>query len=394
MQTHTLAIIDLDTNREHGQAENRMIANTSARSQIAREYANHFANGEQTSAFFRKMFDPELIKTDVIEDQARELVERIEARGATVVYLTNRPHTMAEATKRWLAEQGISRTCFFKNYGTGEPGPDGKPDTGDRFVKNTTWKACEVSRLITELETELDAPLDWILFVDDEEANRAAVAELADSRILLRCSLEDAATRDFERREIDQDTRPFLRRLQELASILEMREAFEAAETCQLTIDWPEIPGQVQPKHTCVKIEAWQAVASAPAADQRFYRYNEIYSQRNELSEIEQIIAVQATCDQAGRVISVKHAKPGPALSLLAELEDALNAPEKMQHYADEWIAHAIEEFGYIASARAQRGRQIFGQPALDVYLEYVQAKNAEVEAVFAAHRDQELAHE
>src|SRR5713226_8391456 len=220
-----LAIIDLDTNRERGQSENIMVVNNSERSSLAREYANHFSRREQTSAFFTKMFDVDLVKHDVIEGQAKDLLERIEARGAQVVYLTNRPHTMQEATEKWLIDQDVYYKSYFKNYGTGEIAPDGKPDTGDRFIKTTTWKAREVQRIITEVETSLNEKLTSVLFVDDEEANRAAVAEIGDPRILIRCSLEDAATHDFQRYEVEQDTQPFLKRLRELANILEMHEA-------------------------------------------------------------------------------------------------------------------------------------------------------------------------
>jgi hypothetical protein len=364
-----------------------MIVNNSERSRIAREYANQFASRQQTSAFFAKLFDPELVRLDVIEPEARALIEQIEGRGAQIVYLTSRPHGTQAATEHWLAEQGILRPCFFKNYGTGQVSlPDGKPDAGDRYMKTAAWKAREVSRIISQVETEQSEPLSWIVFADDEEANRAAIAELHDSRILLRCSLEDAATHDFGRYEIDQDAPPFLKRLQELANILEMREQFEQADQCQLTINRPQIPGASgQERHTSIMIESWRASASAPGADlgSRYYRYNELYPQRNELSEIEQIIALQCCCDQTGRVVSVKMAKHGAALSLLDELEDVfdLHDAEKMQRYADEWIAHSAEEFGFVAAARAQRGMQIFGQSALDAYLAHVQAKNEELKA-------------
>jgi len=379
----TLAILDLDTNRERGQTEHPMIANNSERTRIAREYANRFTSRDQTSAFFAKMFDPELVHLDVLEEQARTLIERIEARDAQVVYLTSRPHTMQEATEQWLTEQGIVRPCYFKNYGSDEPGPDGKPDVGDRFVKTPAWKAREVQRIISQVESELGEKLSWILIADDEEANRAAVAGLDDPRVLVRCSLEDAATRDFQRHGIDQDAPPFLKRLQELANLLEMREAFDTADQCQLTITRPELPGQDnQEKQISILIESWRT------GDGRMYRYNELYPQRNELSEIEQIISLQATCDQDGRVESVKMAKYGPALSLLNELEDSFGPEEeKTQGYANEWIAHAIEEFGYVEVARAQRGIQILGKPALDAYVAHIEAKNEEIRATLKGGR-------
>jgi hypothetical protein len=388
-----LAIIDLDTNRERGQAENLIVVNTSERSRIAREYANQFRQRDQSSAFFAKFFDPELVKLDLIEEQARAHIEHIEARGALIVYLISRPHTMQAATEQWLAEHQIVRQSSYKNYGTGQPGPDGKPDTGDRYLKTAAWKAREVPRLISEIEAELGEPLTFVLFVDDEEINRAAVAELGDPRILLRCSLEDAATHDFQRYEIDQEAPPFKRRLQELANLLEMREVFETAERCKLLISRPEIPGQSgEGRHTSILLESWKASADAPGADpdQRYYQYNELYPQRNELSEIEQLIALQVCCDQAGRIVSLKMAKHGAALSLLDKLEDVFDPdePELAQRYADEWVAHAIEEFGYVEVARAQRGIQLLGKSALDAYLAHVQAKNEELKAALYSHRD------
>jgi len=377
---NVLAIINLDTHRERGQAENLMAVNNSERSRIAREYANRFASREQTSAFFAKMFDPELVQHDVIEEEARTLIERIEERGAIIVYLTSRPHTMQTATEQWLAEQSISRRVFFKNYGTGELGPDGKPDTGDRYLKTPDWKAREVPRIITEIERDLGEKLAWVLYADDEEVSRAAVAGLSDPRILLRCSLEDVATHDFQRYEIDPNVPDFLRGLQELANLLEMREVFEQADQCQLTITRPEIPGQDgNERLTSVMIESWKAEADA-APTLRFYRYNELYPQRNELSEIEQIIALQVACDQTGHIVSLKMAKHGAALSLLDELENVFDPDEpEAQQYADEWVAHTFLEFGYVEVARAQRGMQIFGKSALDAYLAHVQAKNEEI---------------
>src|SRR5437762_13831970 len=117
------------------------------------------------------------------------------------------------------------------------------------------------------MERDLGEKLAFVLFADDEETSRAAVANLGDPRILLRCSLEDVATHDFHRYEIDQNAPPFKRRLQELANLLEMREAFEQADQCKLTITRPEIPGQEgNERLTSVMIESWKAEADAPGA--------------------------------------------------------------------------------------------------------------------------------
>lgn len=377
-----LAIIDIDTNRERGQAENMMVVNNSERSRIAREYADHFSGREQTSAFFAKMFDPDLVKHDVIEPGAREQIERIELR-AKVVYLTSRPHTMREATLQWLEEQGVIRPCTFKNYGTGEKDESGKYDNGDRYIKTAVWKAREVERIIQEAEAQ-DDKVEWVLFVDDEEANRQAVAEIGDPRILIRCSLADTLESDFKRYKLDDEMPPFLKRLMELANILEKRESFVRAEKCQLTITRPAIPGQEPEQHTSVMIESWQAAAYAPDQPElRYYRYNELYPQRNELSEVEQIISLQTCCDESGKVISTKMAKTGPALSLLNELEEVFEPgeEEKRQKYADRWKAYAIEEFGYLEVARVQRGIQITGKPAMDAYIAHLKAKNEETKS-------------
>lgn len=387
-QSRILAIIDLDTNRERGHAENIMIVNNSERSRIAREHADNFSGKAQTNEFFKKMFDPDLVKLDVIEDRAKELIERIGERSA-IVYLTSRPHYMRLDTEKWLDEHGITHPCFFKNYGTGIIGPDGKPDNGDRFIKTYTWKAQEVTRITQEIEAKLGEPPEYILFVDDEEANRAAVAEIGDPRILIRCSLEDATTHDLHRHETSIDDPPFLRRVRELANILEMREEFESLDKCQLTITRPDIPGQPQEQHISVMIESFRVAAFAPldAGDDpnmRYYGYNEIYPQRNEMSEIEQIVSMRVYCDQNGQIIFVKTAKTGPALSLLNQLEEVFDIreeQEKAQKYADEWVAHAIEEFGYVEVARAQRGMQLLGKPALDAYMAHIQQKNEEIKA-------------
>ncbi len=98
------------------------------------------------------------------------------------------------------------------------------------------------------------------------------------------------------------------------------------------------------------------------------------------MSEIEQIISLQVCCDQDGRVLSVKMAKPGAGVSLLNELEDKFD-PETAQSYADEWVAHSIEEFGYVEGARAQRGIQLFGKAALADWVAHVQKKNEEIKA-------------
>ena len=104
-----LAIIDLDTKREDGQAIEMMVVNNSERVRRARLYSEKFAIGEQKSRFYEKMFQPSLVETDQLEENAREWLEMIEATGAQIIYLTSRPHTMKAETERWLEAQEIGR---------------------------------------------------------------------------------------------------------------------------------------------------------------------------------------------------------------------------------------------------------------------------------------------
>jgi hypothetical protein len=370
-----VAVLDLDTNRDHGDAPNTMVANNSKRSELARDYSASFSGREQTNAFFAKLFDPALVAHDELEEHATFFLALLQPQ-CKMVYLASRPHTMREATDVWLKAQGVYYPVIYKNYGSGEKREDGTYDNGDRFMKTTAWKKREVERLLAEENPDI------LLFADDEEANRLAVAEIEDPRVLIRCSLQDAACHDIHPPRA-RSSAPFLARLQELAEILEMREALEMAEEpYSLHIAHPEIPGGEQRPLSSITVEAWDAATFAPEAapqGQRFYRYREFYPQRNEMSEVEQLVSLECTCDQSGRVASVKMARPGPALSLLDQLEETFDMAEQQemaQKYADEWIAHAIEEFGYVAAARAQRGIQLFGKAALDTYAAHVQAKN------------------
>lgn len=387
----TLAIIDLDTKREDGQAVNKMIVNNSNRAAEAQKYAEKFALRERKSRFYEKMFDPSLVELDEIEDKARTWLEMMKDK-ALIFYMTSRPHTMKAETEAWLERNGIEHPCLFKNYGSGQRGPDGAIDNGDRFVKTAAWKKREIQRLLDEIEPE------WLIFADEEESNRAAIAGIGDPRILIRCSLEDAATHDFHRWEGTGGT-PFLCRLQELANIMEMREAFESADQCTLRIEQPAIPGQDRQRETMhVELETWNPAKYGPPAGNagaaepgsRFYRYSNFYKEGGK-----EITHLEITCDQAGRVISVKVDGPGaePHSMVTVELHDLYNlrdeeAAQTAQMYADEWIARSIEEYGYVAAAKCQRGMQLIGQPALDAYMQWRRRKNEEIKAALRGGHD------
>jgi hypothetical protein len=383
-----LALISLDTNGEQVEMPHSLVVNNRERVRRAREYAARFSERERSRAFFAQLYDPDLVQFDQLEKQAHEQLALLEARGVQIIYVATRPHTLREVTEQWLTAHQILRPCVFKYDGSGKPGPDGKPDVGDRYVKHAIWKRNQIPHIIAEEETALGQPLDWVLIVDTDEATRQEVATINDPRLLIRCSLQDACVHDLQRMEADQSAPPFLRRLQELASLQEVRTTFDTAPFCSLHI---ERPARDRKHQSSILLEAWHGTEHAPGSGQHIYRYSELYPQRNELGETEQIIALQVTCDQVGQVLSVKMAKPGPALSLLSEMEEMFDPDESEQRqaYADTWIAHAIEEFGYVAAARAQRGIQLLGRQAWEAYREYTRAKSEELQAALIGHRDQ-----
>jgi hypothetical protein len=148
----------------------------------------------------------------------------------------------------------------------------------------------------------------------------------------------------------------FLRRLQELASILELREAFDNAPHCEARIRYPTQPGQItgREEHSGVLIEAWSTEPAAAAT--RLYQYTQFYPQKNEFNEIEAIKSLICTCDQSGKVCELKIAKQRADMVLLHQLENIFaNDPAIRQSYADEWVAESIETFGYLEAARATR---------------------------------------
>ncbi|GCE50565.1 hypothetical protein EI42_04386 [Thermosporothrix hazakensis] len=128
-----LILLELDSN----ESAQPLVVNSRERSRLAHEYANHFTGRHRNNIFYRRLFDSDLVKHDTPEPQARELIEHLETRGARIIYLTSRPHTMKNTTEQWLSEHHLLRPCVFKYYGTDEKDPDGQIDTGDRFMKTS-----------------------------------------------------------------------------------------------------------------------------------------------------------------------------------------------------------------------------------------------------------------
>lgn len=147
--------------------------------------------------------------------------------------------------------------------------------------------------------------------------------------------------------------------MRELATILERREDFENRAQCHLHIFWPPSPDEEKVRQGSLLLKSWHDSATG----QRYYQYNRLQRQDNELGETEYPISLQATCDQSGHVIAIKMAKEDDGLSLMHELEDMFpDKQDTIQKYANEWIAHSIEEFGFIKAAQQMRQMQLMGQ--------------------------------
>jgi len=166
----------------------------------------------------------------------------------------------------------------------------------------------------------------------------------------------------------DENKPTFLHRLQELASILDMREAFDRAPRCEARIRYPTPPGQMTEgeEHAGVLIEAWSTEPAATAT--RLYRYTQFYPQKNAFNEMEAIQSLLCTCDQDGNVCELKIAKEGGDTMLLQELESIFETDQAtQQRYADHWIAESIETLGYLEAARSTRQTMTWTSDAEDL---------------------------
>jgi hypothetical protein len=96
-----------------------------------------------------------------------------------VSILTSRPDYLREATEAWLCEHGLwsdSREIRYKAYATPQ-------DKREQFIPTPTWKAGIVQAAA--------AFHDRVLFIDNEERNRAAVEALGLPNVVVRASLTD-----------------------------------------------------------------------------------------------------------------------------------------------------------------------------------------------------------
>ncbi len=152
-----LAIIDLDG----------VVANSDARFDRARQ-ADDRIN-------WKIAFDPELIPLDVPVPGAADALSFLERKGYLVCFLTSRPEPMRAATAAWLMLHGFyrdNREIFMKPIAA-------------QYTKTVEWK---MSMVATSLHIKFYSE---VLFIDDEEVNRAAVEALGAKNVVCKADLSD-----------------------------------------------------------------------------------------------------------------------------------------------------------------------------------------------------------
>lgn len=137
-----LAVVDLDG----------IVTNSDAR------FAKATTNGKID---WQVAFNPDLVALDTLIDGCPECLDKLEADGYTVIFLTSRPEPMRVATEQWLTLHGLldGRRLIMK--------PSSK-----QYTKTKVWKAEAVQELIEEMKPES------VIFIDDEQANIDSVTEL------------------------------------------------------------------------------------------------------------------------------------------------------------------------------------------------------------------------
>lgn len=117
-------------------------------------------------------FDPTLVPLDTLIDGTIATFARLAFLGYTVYFLTSRPESMRTATEIWLAQYGLSDYKLIM-----------KP-ANKQFTKTTIWKASVVLEISKLPDTTV------VFFVDDEQANCAAVQDVLNG-VVCATKLED-----------------------------------------------------------------------------------------------------------------------------------------------------------------------------------------------------------
>lgn len=138
-------------------------------------------SNEWKSLFYSKdaFYDVRLLHLDKLNPGALQAIERLRQLYTDLYIVTSRPDFLAEATMKWLSEHGIELSpdeIRFKLYQFEE-------DKREQFVSTPAYKG-----IITY---EASWVYQTVLFIDNEERNRRAVAALRRPNITIKESLAD-----------------------------------------------------------------------------------------------------------------------------------------------------------------------------------------------------------
>jgi hypothetical protein len=181
---HSIAILDLD-------GEGQIIDTTARAEEADRRVQAKFAErneatpapdtGAYKSVFYGRdaFFDPSLLRLDQLNPGAEVAIAQLRRLYADIYILTSRPDFLARPTMMWLREHGIElddEEVRFKLYKIGE-------EWREQRTFTSAWKSTIVYQAACSYR--------HVLFIDDDERNRQAVAALKMLNITIKDSLKD-----------------------------------------------------------------------------------------------------------------------------------------------------------------------------------------------------------
>lgn len=181
-RANSIAIVDLDgqgmiidTTARAEEAHRRVLAQLEGKdpAQDSNEYKNLFYSRD---AFY----DESLLHLDQLNPGAEVAIARLRQHYDDLYVLTSRPdYLLGRQTKLWLKDHGIvldDEEIRFKLYAIGE-------DKREQYTATPAWKSTIVYQAVWAY---------WnVLFVDDDERNRRAVAALKMLNITIKENLND-----------------------------------------------------------------------------------------------------------------------------------------------------------------------------------------------------------
>jgi hypothetical protein len=138
-------------------------------------------SNEYKSLFYARdgFFDERLLHLDKLNEGANAALERLRTLYTDLYVVTSRPDFLAEGTIHWLREHGVDLSADeirFKLYQI-------EDEKREQYTTTSAYKA-----IITY---EASRVYQRVLFVDNEEKNRRAVAALHRPTITIKASLRD-----------------------------------------------------------------------------------------------------------------------------------------------------------------------------------------------------------